>query len=97
MQVVEQNCKSDTARFMKRNSSLVLESRMECSDPSGLCLFGPCLLQLGFILESQRLKAVRLKQDGDPFEGWQRQVQILHVFLCQSHGPRSTGAKRSAV
>ena len=35
------DCKSDTARFMKRNSSLVLESRVECSDPSGLCLFRP--------------------------------------------------------
>ena len=39
-----------------------------------------------FVLESQRFKAVRLKQDGDPFESWQRQVQSLQMFfLCQSH------------
>ena len=27
-------------------------------------------------------KAVRLKQDGDPYESWQRHVQSLQMFFC---------------
>ena len=36
---------------------------------------------------------MRLKPNGDPFESWQPQVQSLQMFfLCQSHGPSSTGS-----